>query len=97
MAGSVVRALIAGDAKKDPTKLTAKSGHNVTIVASKPPGYLPAQYARTPWLDVSIESGHVWGCTGRVLGRAAHLDDSAIRCDPPLVDLTTLVAEPLRR
>jgi tRNA-2-methylthio-N6-dimethylallyladenosine synthase len=97
MAGGVVRALIAGDAKKDATKLTAKTGHNVTIVASKPPDYSAAEYARTPWLDVLIESGRVWGCTGRVLGRAVRLDGSATPCDPPIVDLTSLVAEPLRR
>ena len=30
-------------------------------------------YARTPWLDVAIESAHVWGCAGTIVARA---DDS---------------------
>jgi tRNA-2-methylthio-N6-dimethylallyladenosine synthase len=74
--GRVVRALIAGDSKKDASRLTAKTPDNVTIVAPKPPDYCdapagdPHAYARTPWLDVAIESAHVWGCAGSVVGRA---------------------------
>lgn len=96
-AGSVVRALIAGDSKRDASKLTAKTSDNVTIVAPKPPDYSAEEYARTPWLDVFVDSGRVWGCMGRIIGRAARLRDSATPCEPAIVDLMTLFAEPLRR
>jgi tRNA-2-methylthio-N6-dimethylallyladenosine synthase len=74
--GRVVRALIAGDSKKDVTRLTAKTPENVTVVAPKPQDYSAARsgdghaYAQTPWLDVAIESAHVWGCAGTVVARA---------------------------
>jgi tRNA-2-methylthio-N6-dimethylallyladenosine synthase len=68
--GRAERALIAGDSKKDASRLTAKTVDNVTIVAPKPGGYDEASYARTPWLDVAIESAHVWGCAGSVAGRS---------------------------
>ncbi len=73
--GRVVRALIAGDSKKDASRLTAKTPDNVTIVAPKPPDYSDAPmgdahaYSRTPWLDIAIESAHVWGCAGSVVAR----------------------------
>ena len=70
-AGNVVRALIAGDSKKDASKLSAKTGENVTVVAPKPDDYSEAAYARTPWLDIAVNSGYVWGCQGRLVGRAA--------------------------
>ena len=80
--GRVVRALIAGDSKKDASRLTAKTPDNVTIVAPKPPDY-PLErrpqthpYARTPWLDVAIENAHVWGCFGTVVARAERFDDA---------------------
>jgi tRNA-2-methylthio-N6-dimethylallyladenosine synthase len=94
--GTMVRALIAGDSKKDPSKLTAKTGDNVTVVAPKPFDYSAAIYAQAPWLDVAIETGHVWGCTGRVVGRAARFTEPAVRA-PAIFDLTALVSEPLRR
>ncbi len=74
--GRIVRALIAGDSKKDASRLTAKTPDNVTIVAPKPPDYSDAAigdaraYARTPWLDIAIETAHVWGCAGSVVARA---------------------------
>jgi tRNA-2-methylthio-N6-dimethylallyladenosine synthase len=95
--GSVVRALITGDAKKDVTKLSAKTGDNVTVVAPKPRDYSAEAYARAPWLDIEIESGRVWGCMGRVVGRAARANEAVIPCEPAIVDLTTLIAEPLWR
>lgn len=67
--GSVVRALIVGDSKKDPTRIAAKTIDNVTVVAPKPVGYDEREYARTPWLDLAVEGAHVWGCRGRVIGR----------------------------
>jgi tRNA-2-methylthio-N6-dimethylallyladenosine synthase len=68
--GRTVRALIVGDSKKDASRLTAKALDNVTIVAPKPGDYDERGYARTPWLDVAIESAHVWGCVGSIARRA---------------------------
>jgi len=92
--GTRVRALIVGDSKKDAGKLSAKTTDNVTIVAPKPPDYGAAPdrgehpYAQTPWLDVAVESAHVWGCSGLVVGRAARFDQPGARVNPPPVDLT---------
>jgi tRNA-2-methylthio-N6-dimethylallyladenosine synthase len=68
--GRTERALIAGDSKKDASRVTAKTVDNVTIVAPKPGDYDEASYARTPWLDVAVESAHVWGCAGSIAGRS---------------------------
>ncbi len=84
MVGRVVRALIAGESKKDPTRLAAKTPDNVTVVAPKPPEY-PA--ADTPWLDVAIESAHVWGCTGRVVARAAAFSQPGEPVGRPVIHL----------
>jgi tRNA-2-methylthio-N6-dimethylallyladenosine synthase len=92
--GTVVRALIVGDSKKDAAKVCAKTTDNVTIVAPKPPGYSAAAsgeehpYARTPWLDVAIESAHVWGCSGTIVGRATRFSGAAASVARPPVDLT---------
>ncbi|HEY6326187.1 MAG TPA: MiaB/RimO family radical SAM methylthiotransferase [Candidatus Cybelea sp.] len=91
--GSVVRALIAGESKKDATKLTAKTPDNVTVVAPKPHDYGAAR----PWLDVSIESGHVWGCAGTVVGHASRYTDPGTSPEVAHVDLTALDLQPLRR
>jgi tRNA-2-methylthio-N6-dimethylallyladenosine synthase len=91
--GSVVRALVVGDSKKDAGRLAAKALDNVTLVATKPgdyPATPPAEehpYALTPWLDVAVESAHVWGCTGTILRRAARYDDPGTTVPRPLVDL----------
>ncbi len=84
MEGRVVRALIAGESKKDATRLAAKTPDNVTVVAPKPPEY-PA--VNTPWLDVAIESAHVWGCTGRVVARAARFSQAGEPVGRPVIDL----------
>ena len=63
--GRTVRVLIGGDSKKDASRLTAKALDNVTVVARKPADY---PYPQTPWVDVAIETAHVWGCTGTVCG-----------------------------
>jgi len=91
--GRVVRALVVGDSKKDAGRLAAKALDNVTLVATKPgdyPAAPPAEehpYALTPWLDVAVESAHVWGCTGTILRRAARYDDPGVQVPRPLVDL----------
>ncbi|MGA8576011.1 MAG: tRNA (N6-isopentenyl adenosine(37)-C2)-methylthiotransferase MiaB [Candidatus Cybelea sp.] len=84
MVGRVVRALIAGDSKKDASRLTAKTLDNVTVVAPKPLEY-PA--VETPWLDVAIEAAHVWGCTGRVVARAARFSEAGAPVVQPVIDL----------
>ncbi len=92
--GRVVRALVVGESKKDARRLSAKALDNVTIVATKPADYpaaAPAErhpYAETPWLDVAIETAHVWGCTGTILRRAARYGDPGLPVMRPLVDLT---------
>jgi tRNA-2-methylthio-N6-dimethylallyladenosine synthase len=85
--GTTVRVLIAGDSKKDAGKLATKATDNVTVVAPKPPGYDEASYASQPWLDVRIESAHVWGCMGTILGRARRFDDAASPVERPVVSL----------
>jgi hypothetical protein len=93
MVGRKVRVLITGDSKKDPSRLTAKTLDNVTIVAPKPPDYPVSlafdehPYARTPWLDVAVESAHVWGCTASVLGRAERFVQRAQPVKLPIIDL----------
>jgi hypothetical protein len=79
-----VRVLIGGDSKKDASRLTSKALDNVTVVAPKPADY---PYPQTPWLDVAIETAHVWGCTGTVVGRAARFADAGIPVMRPLLDL----------
>ncbi len=79
----------SGDSKKDATRIAAKTLDNVTVVAPKPHDYAEGEYARTPWLDVAVESAHVWGCSGRLTGRASRFADRAVPAKPPLVDLTS--------
>jgi len=90
--GTTVRALIAGDSKKDASKLTAKTPDNVTVVAPKPHRYGAAR----PWLDVAIESGHVWGCSGTVVGQVPRYADPA-PAPGAVVDLIALDLQPLPR
>ncbi len=91
--GTVVRVLIAGESKKDPGRLSAKALDNVTVVAPKPADY-PASiaqthpYAQTPWLDVAVESAHVWGCSGTIVRRAARFYETGAGVMQPLLDLT---------
>jgi tRNA-2-methylthio-N6-dimethylallyladenosine synthase len=82
--GATVRALIVGDSKKNADRVTAKALDNVTIVAPKPADY---PYDGTPWLDVAVESAHVWGCAGTIVGRAARWNDPALPVMRPLLDL----------
>ncbi|MBV8529956.1 MAG: tRNA (N6-isopentenyl adenosine(37)-C2)-methylthiotransferase MiaB [Candidatus Eremiobacteraeota bacterium] len=101
--GSVVRALMVGDSKKDRGRLTAKTPDNVTVVATKPGDYdAPGAddrhvYATTPWLDIAIETSHVWGCAGRVVGRAERFAGPAEPVRPTVVDLTAPELQSLLR
>ena len=88
--GNVVRALAHGPSRKDPSKISGKTLDNVTVVA--PLGDLsPEQIVARPWLDVRVESAHVWGVRGTLTGLAERFDGTA---EPvafrPLVDLIGL-------
>lgn len=63
--GTTVRCLVQGPSRKDPAKIAAKTLDNVTVVA--PMDGLPAdRFAGSPWIDVVVERGFVWGCEGRI-------------------------------
>jgi len=85
--GSTVRALIQGPSRKDPSKLSAKTLDNVTVIAPMPPDYATDLYASEPWLDISVETAHVWGCTGTILRRADRYADEGNPVERPMVDL----------
>jgi tRNA-2-methylthio-N6-dimethylallyladenosine synthase len=101
--GRVIRALVAGDSKKDRARLTAKTVDNVTVVAPKPPDYADEsddkqhRYAQAPWLDIAIESAHVWGCTGTAIARARRFADPGVPVERPIVDLTALELQTIQR
>lgn len=90
MVGTTVRCLIQGPSKKDATKLAAKSLDNVTVIAPMPPDYAEATYAHEPWIDVSLEVAHVWGCTGTILRRANHFADEGVAVERATIDLLAL-------
>ncbi len=85
--GTTVRALIQGPSKKDPAKLAAKALDNVTVIAPMPPDYDEGMYAREPWLDVTVETAHVWGCIGTILRRAQRFNDEGAPVARPVIDL----------
>jgi tRNA-2-methylthio-N6-dimethylallyladenosine synthase len=85
--GTTVRALICGPSKKDASKLAAKSLDNVTLVAPKPADFEEARYAAEPWLDVTIEGAHVWGCTGTIVRRAGRFADRGVAVEAPALSL----------
>ncbi|HET9030673.1 MAG TPA: tRNA (N6-isopentenyl adenosine(37)-C2)-methylthiotransferase MiaB [Candidatus Aquilonibacter sp.] len=85
--GTTVRALIVGPSKKDASKLAAKTLDNVTVIAPMPEDYDPALYAREPWLDVEIETAHVWGCMGTIVARAQRFADDGMPVARPVVSL----------
>jgi len=87
--GTCVRALISGLSKKDPGKLAARTLDNVMVVAPLPPGYDERTYAREPWLDVRIDSAHVWGCSGQAIARSARFDERGSALARPIVSLLT--------
>lgn len=87
--GSTVRALIQGRSKKDAAKLSAKSPDNATVIAPMPPDYDEALYAREPWLDVKLEAGFIWGCTGTIVSRARRYESAGQPVAKPTVNLLT--------
>ena len=70
-----------------PRKLAAKAPDNVTVIAPMPEDYDESRYAREPWLDVAIESAHVWGCMGTIVRRASNFADDGSDVRRPLVSL----------
>jgi tRNA-2-methylthio-N6-dimethylallyladenosine synthase len=85
--GTTVRALIVGPSKKDQSKLAAKTLDNVTVIAPKPEDYDESLYAREPWLDITIETARVWGCTGTIVRRAERFADEGISVARPILSL----------
>ena len=85
--GTTVRALIVGPSKKDQSKLAAKTLDNVTVIAPKPEDYDEALYANEPWLDITIETTHVWGCTGTIVRRAERFADEGATVARPVLSL----------
>nr|MDQ2663390.1 MiaB/RimO family radical SAM methylthiotransferase [Candidatus Eremiobacteraeota bacterium] len=85
--GSTVRCLMQGISKKNNQRLAAKTTDNVTIVAALPPDYDAELYAREPWLDVAIETAHVWGCTGSVITRAGRFAQVGSPVEKPVLSL----------
>ncbi len=85
--GSVVRALVTGPSKKDESRLAAKTLDNVTIIAPMPEDYDETLYANEPWIDVAVETAHVWGCTGTIERRAARYAGSGTAVERRSVSL----------
>ncbi len=90
LVGSTVRGLIVGPSKKDPGKLALKTSQNVTLIAPKPDDYAEELYAREPWLDVTIHTAHVWGCSGSIVSRAGSRSQNGKLVLPPTLDLLAL-------
>ncbi|HEV3154927.1 MAG TPA: tRNA (N6-isopentenyl adenosine(37)-C2)-methylthiotransferase MiaB [Candidatus Baltobacteraceae bacterium] len=88
--GKVVRALVQGPSKKDPTRLSAKTPDNSTVVAPMPPDYSEALYAREPWLDVEIEQAFIWGNAGTIVARAERFTAGGTPVQPPVIDLLAI-------
>jgi tRNA-2-methylthio-N6-dimethylallyladenosine synthase len=85
--GTTIRVLIAGESKKDPERLSSKALDNVTVIAPKPPDYQDHAYAQTPWLDVTIQTAHVWGCMGTIVRRGARFSDTSTPVARSVVNL----------
>ena len=82
--GSVVRALIHGPSRKDPSRFSAKTTDNVTVNF---PAIESTPDLSRPWVDVRVESAAVWGVRGTCIGRAARYDGAAEPVAAPLIDL----------
>lgn len=85
--GTHVRALVTGPSKKDPQRLAAKALDNVTLIAPMPEDYEERLYAAQPWLDISVEAAHLWGCSGSVVRRAARYTDRGVDVARPVLSL----------
>ena len=89
LVGSTVRALIQGPSRKDPTKLAAKTTSNVTVVVPAV-GLGEGELVARPWLDVRVDAGFTWGCTGTLRGIAERFDGAAQPVAEPVLDLVAL-------
>jgi tRNA-2-methylthio-N6-dimethylallyladenosine synthase len=87
---TTVRALITGPSRKDARKLATKSLDNVTVIAPMPDDYSDELYAAEPWLDIKIETAHVWGCAGTIVRRAARFTDAGSPIKAPMLDLLSV-------
>ena len=85
--GTTVRCLVSGESRKDAARLASKSLDNVTVIAPKPPGYDEGVFAREPWIDVAVETAHVWGCTGTIVRRARAFADPGSPVERAPIDL----------
>ncbi|HEY5257830.1 MAG TPA: tRNA (N6-isopentenyl adenosine(37)-C2)-methylthiotransferase MiaB [Candidatus Baltobacteraceae bacterium] len=90
LVGTTVRALLQGESRKDPARLAAKTLHNVTVVAPKPPDYDASLYASEPWIDVRVQTAHVWGTTGTIVARARRFENGGVPTAAPIVDLLAI-------
>ncbi len=87
--GTTVRALITGTSRKDATMLSAKTTDNVTVIL---PTIDTTPDPAAPWVDVRVDSAHVWGVKGTPLRRAARFDQPGthvvpVQSEPALIDL----------
>jgi tRNA-2-methylthio-N6-dimethylallyladenosine synthase len=87
--GSTVRALLQGPSRKDGSRLAAKTTDNVTVIVPDA-GLGEAELVDRPWLDVRIEAGFTWGCTGILTGIAERFEGTALPVAPPALDLLAL-------
>lgn len=83
--GTVVRALVQGPSRKDHTKISAKTGDNVTIIA--PIEGDPQRFAATPWLDLRLDAAHIWGCSATLIGAAETATGLAQHIEIPTLSL----------
>ena len=88
--GTIQRMLLVGPSRKDAKKLQGKTTDNVTLIAPMPDDYDPKLYAQEPWLDVSIENAHVWGCSGTIVRRAHRYADAGEAVRAPALDLLSV-------
>jgi tRNA-2-methylthio-N6-dimethylallyladenosine synthase len=87
--GAIVRALVQGPSRKDRTKLAAKTGDNVTVIA--PAGDLDESVLRqSPWLDIRIDDAFTWGVSGEILGVASRFDAVAAPVARATIDLLAM-------
>jgi tRNA-2-methylthio-N6-dimethylallyladenosine synthase len=84
--GTLVRALVQGPSRKDPSKIAAKTTDNVTLIVADP-GLPQAALVANPWLEIRVEHAFVWGGTGTLTGIADRYDASAQPVAAPVYDL----------
>jgi tRNA-2-methylthio-N6-dimethylallyladenosine synthase len=87
--GTIVRALVQGPSRKDRTKLAAKTGDNVTVIA--PAGDLDeARLRENPWLDIHIDDAFTWGVSGEILGVAPRFTADSAPVRRATIDLLSV-------